>query len=285
MQSTKDPLALATDLAVFLGDAVVFVVVAAIIYVPGRYLVVPLTRRLLDWVDVTDTWELPFLKLEHAAFAVLAVFAAANLSGLANYLQTTEALVAGVTVALGFAAQDVLGNLVSGVFIVADPEFDIGDWIVWNDKEGIIEDISFRVTRIHTFDNELISVPNGELTKNAVVNPVAKDTLRVRYTFCIGYDSDLERAKAILVETARDRNTILDRPSPTVRVMELADSCIELEARFWIDRPARTDFVRIRSEYVQAVRDRFDAAGIDMPYPTRELRGSLTTRSIPTEIR
>lgn len=285
MQTTRDPVALATDLLAFLGDVVVFLAIAAVIYVPARYVVVPATRRALDWAAVSDTWQLPFLKLEHAAFGILAVFAATNLSGFSQFLQTTEALVAGITVAVGFASRDVLGNLVSGVFIVVDPEFEIGDWIAWNDKEGIIEDISFRVTRVHTFDNELISVPNAELTKNAVVNPVAKDTLRVRNTFCVGYDADLDRAKTIVVEAARERDSILDRPAPSVRLMELADSCIELEARFWIENPARTDFVRIRSEYVQDVRDRFDRADIDMPYPTREITGSLTTHTTTTEHR
>jgi len=66
-----------------------------------------------------------------------------------------------IVAALGFAAQDVIGNLVSGAFIVTDPKFNIGDWIRWNEREGVIDDISFRATRVRTFDNEIITVPNS----------------------------------------------------------------------------------------------------------------------------
>jgi small-conductance mechanosensitive channel len=264
-------------------DAVILVVVAAAIYLPGRYLLVPGARYAMDAVGVSDTYELPLLKLLHAVVGAVALLAGANLSGLASFLQATEAVVAAATIALGFAAQDVLGNLVSGVFIVLDPEYEIGDWIQWDGKEGIIEDISFRVTRLHTFDNELISVPNGELTANAVTNPVAKDQLRVTYTFCVAYGSDLDRARELAVEIARDDESILDRPAPVAQVMELGESCIELQTRFWISQPARTDFVRIRSAYVEAVMEAYDAAGIEMPYPTRQLTGAIETRSGPVE--
>jgi small-conductance mechanosensitive channel len=262
-------------------DAAILVVVATAIYLPGRYLLVPAARRVMDAVDVEDTYELSLLKLLHAGVVVVALVVGTNLSGLASFLQATEAVVAAATIALGFAAQDVLGNLVSGVFIVLDPKYEIGDWIQWNDREGIIEDISFRVTRLHTFDNELISVPNGELTTNAVINPVAKDELRVTYTFCVGYGSDLDRARKLAVDVARADESILDRPAPVAQVMALGDSCIELQTRFWIADPARTDFVQIRSRYVEAVMEAYEAAGIDMPYPTQRLTGRVETGPAP----
>jgi small-conductance mechanosensitive channel len=283
MTFTADALALAERLGGVLIDATVFVLVAALVYLPGRYLVVPAARWAMDEVGVDDTWELPALKVLTALFVILGVFAGGNLSGLANFLQATEAVFAAATIALGFAAQDVLGNLVSGVFIVTDPEFNIGDWVVWDGKEGIIEDISFRVTRIHTFDNELITVPNGELTATSVTNLVAKDTRRITYTFCVAYGTDLERARSVLVETARAQETILDRPAPNVGTIELGDSCVELQARFWIDQPARSDVVRVRARYVSRVLEAFDEAGIEMPYPTQALTGEVTTRTAPAE--
>jgi small-conductance mechanosensitive channel len=272
-----DLLVLGERLGSFLGAVAEFVVVAAVIYLPGRVLVVPAARRTMDALEVEATWELPLLRVLHAGFGAVAVLAAANVAGFTSFVRATELVVAATTIALGFAAQDVLGNFVSGVIIVTDPEFNIGDWIQWDDKEGIIEDISFRVTRVHTFDNELISVPNAELTKHAVTNPVAKDTLRVTYTFCVSYESDFDLAKEIATEAARAREDILDRPAPVAQLHELGDSCVELQARFWIDHPARTDFLRIRAAYVEDVVARFDAAGIEMPYPTRRLTGRLDT--------
>ncbi|WP_267640539.1 mechanosensitive ion channel family protein [Haloarchaeobius amylolyticus] len=277
MLQIRSPEAVLTEFATVLQDAAVFVAVAAVIFLPGRYLVVPGARWLMDAANVDDTLELPLLKVLDAGFALFAVFTAITVSGVASFLATKEAITAGATIAIGFASQDVLGNLVSGVFIVLDPTYNIGDWIQWKDKEGIIEDISFRVTRIHTFDNELVTVPNSELTKNTITNPVAKERLRVTFPFGVGYEDDLERAQAIIVEAALAHDEILDRPGPSVRIQELGDSAVILESRFWIDTPARTDFIRIRSEFVENVKAQYDAEGISLPAPQRELSGSIET--------
>jgi small-conductance mechanosensitive channel len=273
------------DLLVRFGDALtaggVFLVVLAVVYAPGRLLVVPLLKRAEARIDVDETLTNPAIKIANAVFAVFALYAAVTVSGIASTPEATAAVTAAATIAVGFAAQDVLGNLVSGAFIVTDPKFHIGDWIRWNGKEGIVEDISFRVTRVHTFDNELITVPNSELTKHAVVNPASKDRLRVSLEFAIGYEDDIDHARDVLVETATDNDEILDRPRATVHVTELSDSYVGLTARFWISDPARTDVVRIESEYVQSVKERFDAAGIEMPYPYRQLTGTVETRSLP----
>jgi small-conductance mechanosensitive channel len=255
-----------------------FVVTAALVYAPVRFLLLPFVERVLDVAKVEETFRLPLVKVLHAGSLLFAAFVGASVSGLASFLTATEALAAAATIAFGFAAQDVLGNLVSGVFIVLDPKFNIGDWIQWKDREGVVEDISFRVTRVHTFDNELITVPNAELSKNAVTNPVAKDRLRVRYEFGIGYEDDIDHAKEILLAEARRHPEILDRPGARAVVGELAPSYVGLEVRFWVDQPSRTDFLRIRSEYVQAVKERFDAEGVEMPYPYRQLTGRIETQ-------
>ncbi|MFB6104938.1 MAG: mechanosensitive ion channel family protein [Halobacteriaceae archaeon] len=187
------------------------------------------------------------------------------------------AISAGATIAIGFASQNLLSNLVSGALLVLDPEFHIGDWIVWNDREGIIEDIGFRVTRVHTFDNELITVPNSELTANAVVNPATKDTRRLTPQFGIGYEDDIAEARAIMLDVAEATEAIIDRPSPEVLVVDLDPSAVVLEARFWVGYPSRASLLRIESTYVQTVKERFDDAGIELPYPYRELTGSVGT--------
>jgi len=277
LQTSPD--ALLSQLAGLAADAGVFAVSLLVIYLPARLVVVPLAARLLDAANVDETFRLPFEKVLHASFALFALFVAITLSGLATFLTATEAITAAATIALGFAAQDVLGNFVSGVFIVLDPKFNIGDWIQWDDREGIVEDISFRVTRVHTFDNELVTVPNAKLTDSTIINPVAKERLRVKVDFGIGYEDGVDRARELLLEEARRHPEILDRPGATVRIHRLGDSAVVLRVRFWIANPARLDFVRVRSEYTQAVKERFDAEGIEMPYPYRQLTGEIETRT------
>jgi small-conductance mechanosensitive channel len=263
------------------GAAGLFAGILLAVYLPGRLLVVPALERVETYVPVSETIWHPFVKVTNAAFAVFALYLAVPLSGLATTPTTVAALSAAATLAVGFASRDVLSNLVSGAFIVVDPKFHIGDWIRWGDREGIIEDISFRVTRVHTFDNELITVPNSELTANAVTNPGAKDALRISQEIPMGYDDAIAHAEETIIGVALAHEDVRDRPRATVRVHELGDSAIVLMARFWIDEPARANVLRIRSEFVRRVRERFDEEGIDMPYPHRELTGGIETREPP----
>lgn len=257
--------------------AAVFVVAAVVVYLAVRALVVPVARRVLDWLDVDPAVELPALKVLDATVAVLAILVGASVSGLARFLAATAAITAGLTIALGFAARDVLGNLVSGVFIVLDPTFNIGDWIRWDDREGVIEDISFRTTRVHTFDNELLAVPNSELATTAVENPGAKERRRLTLSVEVDIENDLDRVLAVLTATARSHPDALDRPAPTARIADLVDTSAFVDVRFWIERPSKADLLRIRSEYFRTAKAALEAH--DVTFPAQDLAGELSVRS------
>ena len=265
-------------LFVALESLLVVVVVFGLVYLFGRFVAVPVVDFTLNQVTVDETLQHTVNKVTGAGFLLLGFYLAIPLSGLATTPTTIAAITAGGTIAVGFASREVLSNFVSGAILVLDPEFRIGDWIQWNDAEGVIEAIGFRVTRVHTFDNELITVPNSQLTTNAVTNPVSKDRRRVRARFGIGYEDDIERARGILRQAALDTDAIEDRPAPKIRVLELADSAVTLETLFWISDPERAEILAVRSAYIARVKRRFDAADIEMPYPYRELTGSVDIR-------
>jgi small-conductance mechanosensitive channel len=259
----------------FAGDLLVFVATVVVFYLLGRIVVVPIVSRLLKARDVQPTLAKPARKVTLAAVVFVAVAIGFAIAGFGDLLTSLATIAAALTLAIGFASQDVIGNLVAGVFLIADPKIRIGDWVEWSDKKGIIEDISFRVTRVRTFNNELVTVPNSELADTAITNPVAKDKLRVPFTFGVGYADDLDHAQAVILEEAENHDEILDDPAPSTRVTELADSYVGIQSRFWVDNPSRSDWARIRSEYVQAVKERFDAEEIDMPYPHQQLLGGI----------
>jgi len=241
-----------------------FLVAFAAVYALGRWALEPLAGRTLE-DRINRTAANALLKTLHVLILVVALRLGLDAADYGYLLSIPPTVVAALTVAAGFASRDIASNLVSGVFIVTDPEFNIGDWIRWQDKEGVIEDISFRVTRIRTFDNELLTVPNSQLATSAVVNAVAKSPRRVAYTVHVADDADLGRAAELLVEEAERHEDVLDRPTPSARVVELGGGRAGLQARFWIDRPSREAFVRIRSEYLRRVNVRFAAEGIDLP--------------------
>jgi len=263
-----------------LATAIVFVGAFLLVWYLGRALVRPATNRMFDSRGLDAHARKPLQKLVNFLVLFVAISVAFGAAQLGNFLQAIATIGAAATLAIGFALQDVIRNFVAGVFIYTDKPFRIGDWIEWGDNAGIVEDISLRVTRVRTFDNELLTVPNGQLMGDVIKNPVAKDTLRLKFVFGIGYDDDIEKATEIIVEEAEKHADILDDPAPSVRLIELGDSSVGLQSRIWIEEPGRSDFVRIRGEYVTAVKRRFDEEDINIPYPNRTIGGGLELENV-----
>ncbi|MBP2250774.1 small-conductance mechanosensitive channel [Halarchaeum solikamskense] len=272
----QSAIGLAPSYAAAIGAAVTFVVVAVVLYVVGKAIITPLANRVMDRRGLDEHAKSPLQKVVSIGIVAVSVGVAFAFAGYGNILTALATVAAAATLAIGFAMQDVIANFVAGVFIYTDKPFRIGDWIEWDGNSGVVEDISLRVTRVRTFDNELLTVPNSNLTDGVIKNPVAKDKLRVQFEFGIGYDDDIDKATEIIVEEAEKRDDILDDPGVSVRLSELGGSYVGLKSRFWIADPSRADFVKTRGEYVQAVKERFDAEGVNIPYPTRTLEGGLT---------
>jgi small-conductance mechanosensitive channel len=267
-------------LAQSVGSFVTFVVVFVALYILGRLTVLPVVDRMLRSRDLDAHARKPLNKAASIFIVFVGVAVAFGLAGYGSILTSLATIGAAATLAIGFALQDVIKNFVAGVFIFTDKPFRIGDWIEWDDHSGIVEDISLRVSRVRTFDNELLTVPNSHLTDGVIKNPVAKGQLRLKFTFGIGYDDDIEKATEIIVEEAESHPEILGDPAPTVRLIELGDSSVGLQSRIWIADPSRADVVKIRGEYVTAVKRRFDAEDIDIPYPNRTIGGGLELSNV-----
>jgi len=259
-----------------IGSLLSFVVAFVAVWLVGRAVVLPLVDRAFRARGLEAHARKPLRKLTGVVVVFVAVTVAFGFAEYGDFLQSLATIAAAATLAIGFALQDVLKNFVAGVFIFTDRPFRIGDWIEWDGNSGIVEDISFRVTRVRTFDNELLTVPNSDLTDGVIKNPVAKETLRLQVPFGIGYDDDVERATEIIVEEADSDPEILDEPAPSVRLTELGDSSVTLTSRIWISNPSRADFVKTRADYTKRVKRRFDEEGIDIPFPNRTLSGELT---------
>jgi small-conductance mechanosensitive channel len=245
------------------------------LYLVGKTFVLPLVDQLLRSRGLDEHARNPLKKLAWFVVVFVALAAAFGLADYGGFLQSLATIGAAATLAIGFALQDVISNFVAGVFIFTDKPFRIGDWIEWDGNSGTVEDISLRVTRVRTFDNELLTVPNSELAGGVVKNPVEGEQLRLKFVFGISYDDDIEKATEIIVEEAEDNPGIMKDPGPSVRLIELGDSSVGLQSRIWIEDPRRSDFVRIRGEYVTAVKKRFDEEGINIPYPNRTIGGGL----------
>ena len=263
-----------------LAAAIAFFVAFVGVIFFGRLILSPITNRMMNSRGLDAHAKKPLQKLVSFLVIFLAIAVAFGAAGLGSFLTAVATIAAAATLAIGFALQGVIKNFAAGIFIFTDKPFRIGDWIEWDGNAGVVEDISLRVTRVKTFDNELLTVPNGDLMDGVIKNPVAKDKLRVKFVFGIGYDDDIPEATEIIIEEAEKHDGILDDPAPSVRLTELGDSSVGLQSRIWISDPSRADFVKTRGEYVEAVKRRFDEEDINIPYPNRTIGGGLELSNV-----
>ncbi|RLM64032.1 mechanosensitive ion channel family protein [Halorubrum sp. Atlit-8R] len=270
-----DAIANAVDVAAIAVTVARFVAGFVAVLLLGKLVLIPGLRRVVRARGFDEAVLSLGTNVLNAVVWVAAIAIGFAVAGYGSFLSAFAVFGGAIALAVGFAAQELLGNFVAGVFILKDKPFEVGDWIEWDGNSGRVEEIDLRVSRVRTFDNELVTVPNGDLANSAVTNPVAYDTLRQKFVFGIGYDDDIDEATDIIVEKAEAHEEILDDPGVSVRLVELGDSAVGLQSRWWIADPDRGDFVRVRSEYVTAVKEAFDDAGIDMPYVHRQLTGSV----------
>lgn len=209
------------------------------------------------------------------ASVLVGIAAGLTVSGYGHVLAGSALVIAAATLAIGVAGQEVIGALISGLFLVANPNFNVGDWIAWDDNEGMVEAISFRTTRVRTPDNETMIVPNTELTTSHLVRPYGRDTRRVTTEVGIDYDDDVESAMARIREVAAETPAILTDPRPRVYLVDFDDT-VRLRVTFWLRQPTRRDLLRARSQFATNVKKRFDAVGLSMDSTAgHELSGTI----------
>ncbi|QQP91684.1 mechanosensitive ion channel [Skermanella sp. TT6] len=171
------------------------------------------------------------------------------------------------SVAIGFAFKDILQNFLAGILILLRQPFRLGDQIVFKEFEGTVEEIETRTTIIKTYDGRRAYVPNGEIFTNAVVVNTAYGIRRSQCDIGIGYGDDAHRAAAVIVETLRTVEGVLREPAPEAIAVALADSSVNIRARWWTDAHQHA-VLRVQHEVIMAIKDRMSASGIDLPFPT-----------------
>ena len=183
-------------------------------------------------------------------------------------VQTTSlvAILASAGLAIGLALQGSLANFAGGVLILLFKPFKIGDFISAQGVDGTVKEISIFTTKVSTFGNQIAIIPNGQLSNNTITNYNALDTRRDKIDVGIGYSSNIKEAKEILLAICNDRDTIHKTPAPEVYVGELGDSSVNLTLLFWANN---ADFWAAHFYVMEEIKYRFDAAGIEIPFPQR----------------
>jgi small conductance mechanosensitive channel len=245
------------------------IVMALAIYVIGRFIVgiiVNVFGKVLARSKY-DNMLIDFVKAILNAVLMLFVIVAA-LDRLGVDTTSLVAILGAAGLAIGLSLQGSLQNFAAGVMLLVFRPFKAGDFVEAGGTAGVVKSISIFTTIMTTPDNKEIIVPNGAIYGGNITNFSAKPTRRVDMVVGISYDSDLKKAKSILQEMVAADERILKDPAPTVAVAELADSSVNFVVRPWV---ASADFWGVKFDFTEAVKLRFDAEGITIPYPQMDV--------------
>ncbi|AEN05544.1 MscS Mechanosensitive ion channel [halophilic archaeon DL31] len=177
------------------------------------------------------------------------------------------------TVMVGLAARQTLGAVLAGFVVLFSRPFELGDWVIINDNEGVVTDISIVNTQIRTFDEEYVMIPNDLVTDTEVTNRSRKGRLRLETDVGVDYDTEIARAREIATDAMAETDTPMERPDPHVVLSEFGGSSVVLRLRYYIDTPSARKMWKARTEVITAVKDAFAEENIKIPFPQRELSG------------
>lgn len=169
--------------------------------------------------------------------------------------------VAGLAVSL--AIQGTLSNLAGGMQVLTSRPFKVGDYIQIGSVEGTVADVGMVYTRIKTFDNKLIFVPNGEVSKEKIVNYTSQELRRVDLTFSASYEASAQRVKELMHAACARHAKVLFTPEPFVRMTKINDSSVDYTLRVWC---ATQDYWETYYDLLEQLWDDFLAARIDLTY-------------------
>lgn len=178
------------------------------------------------------------------------------------------AIIGAAGLAIGLALQGSLSNFAGGVLILLFKPFKIGDFISAQGVDGSVKEITIFYTKLTTFGNQIAIVPNGKLSNDNVINYNSMPTRRDKIIIGIGYSSNIKIAKEILLKICADNENILTEPIPEVFVDGLGDSSVNLVLRFWAENSV---FWPAHFHVIEETKKRFDAAGIEIPFPQRDI--------------
>lgn len=245
----------------------------------GWYLVEPAVTRAVERRNRNNpTLQEAVSRYVRLLSLVVAIAVGGGVAGYGDVLADSALIVAAGTLAVGVAGQQVLGSLVSGLVLVTDPEFNVGNRIEWDGGErgGTVESITLRVTRVRTANGELVTIPNTVLTGQPITRPYGGRGYRVVERVELAYDDSVDGAIDHLRAAAEELDGVLAEPPPAAHVDDLGGDAVVFRVEYWIGNPRRQDVVRIRSAYARAIKARLEAAGYTIsPASQRELSGRI----------
>ncbi|MDH5020071.1 mechanosensitive ion channel family protein [Halobacterium rubrum] len=266
------------DLVPLAVNAAWFLLGFGVVVVLGWVVVEPLVGRVVRRRNRDNpTIQEAIARYVRVLFVLAGTAVGASVAGYGQLLSDSALVVAAGTLAVGVAAQTVVGSMVSGLVLVFDPEFSVGSYIEFGAYEGTVQSIQLRATRVETPGGELVTVPNTALTSEVVVRPYRQSSRRLVDRVNVDFDEALPEVLSHAADTAASLDRVVADPEPAAYVEELREDAVVVRVDYWVDSPRPGDLLETRSAFRAAVKSRLAAEGVSVSPPaTRELGGSLT---------
>lgn len=242
---------------------------ALLIFLLGKWLARAISNALVRnlqkrEVDLTITRFVGSLSYG-VLFAFVIVAALAQLG-----IETTSfiAMLGAAGLAVGLALQGSLSNFAAGVLLILFRPLRAGDFVEAAGVAGVVEEVGILTTILVTGDNKVIIIPNANVMGGIITNYSLKSQRRIDLAIGISYDADIQQAKSLLQTILAGDERVLKEPEAAIAVAELGDSAITINVRPWV---AASDYWPVRADLLETIKNKFDAAGIGIPYPQMDI--------------
>jgi small-conductance mechanosensitive channel len=214
-------------------------------------------------------------------YGILLLFTVAALREVGFHLSVLLGAAGALTVAIGFASQTSASNLISGLFLIAEGPFAIGDYIRVGQTEGEVLSIDLLSVKLRTPDNLFVRIPNEQLIKTEVTTLTKFAIRRINLPLGVAYKEDLPRVRKTLLSVAQNNPLCLDEPLPQVIMQNFGDSALNLMFYVWT---RRENFIEVRDQLQEDIKAAFDAAHIEIPFPQISINAGSNSQPISLRI-
>ena len=229
--------------------------------IPGSF---SLARKLRAWLTARYTGQHGLIGGQIVAYGGIALIVTAALNQLGFSLAPLLGAAGVLGVAVGFASQTSVSNIISGLFLLAEQPFRINDVVTVGDVTGIVISLDLLSVKMRTFDNKFVRVPHETIIKTTVTNVTRYPIRRVDVDVPVAYKEDVARVKAVLMEVVNAERRVLRQPEPLIVFKGFGNSSVDLMIVCWAETP---EWFPVRLALFEAVKARLDAEGIEIPFP------------------
>ena len=252
-----------------LSNVVLAVVLLGVAYGVADFLGGVIREVANESASVTDHQQEVILRLTQ-----LSVYTAALLVVVGLFTDNVGGLLVGagfLGIVVGMAARQTLGAILAGFVLMFSRPFEVGDWVEVGDHEGTVTEISIMSTRLRSFDGEVITLPNDTVRSGSIIDRSRRNRYRIEVEVAVDYDTDIERAAAVIEETTAGVEDVAEMPEPDAVTKRFDDSAVVLGLRYWIRNPSMRKRWRTQTAAMNAIKAALEDEGIVIPFPQQTL--------------